>query len=183
MTEPETPQIKPKPPSPSPPERQHHSSGEMPVDRAALPILMEDGFEAEGVRVRTLDWTVVKADDRSLGKSETVVGLYQIFAHPEGNDYRLLGPHGTWHYCTSLFEAKTAAQIDYVSRIKSAFLTVGPPRAQFTDAQAAERLLNRHSREVAQRLDSKKPHAAEEMLEIPARRYLEMVIAQDKPST
>lgn len=50
----------------------------------------------------------------------------------------------------------------------------------FTDKEAAERLLNRHSREVAGYLDNGKPDLAKELLDMRLVDYLERIIAEDE---
>jgi hypothetical protein len=45
----------------------------------------------------------------------------------------------------------------------------------FTDAEAAERLLNRHARELAACMDAENLHSAESLMTVTAKRYLERI--------
>lgn len=51
---------------------------------------------------------------------------------------------------------------------------------RFTDAEAAERLLNRHAREVAKHFENDNLHSAEDVIKISAKKYLERIIKLDK---
>lgn len=55
--------------------------------------------------------------------------------------------------------------------------------ARFTDAEAAERLLNRLNRTVARHMDADNLHSAEDVLKQSAKRFLENVILMDATPT
>lgn len=49
----------------------------------------------------------------------------------------------------------------------------------FTDKEAAERLLNRHAREVAAHMDANNLHSAEDVLRMPVSRWLGLIVKHD----
>lgn len=49
----------------------------------------------------------------------------------------------------------------------------------FTDAEAAQRLLDRHARDVAAHLDAENLHSAEDVMRMPVKRYLELIVKYD----
>ena len=61
-----------------------------------------------------------------------------------------------------------------ITRIRGFGLQQTP---NFTDAEAAERLLNRHAREVAQHFDKENLHSAEDLMHMSPAEYLLMIAA------
>lgn len=51
--------------------------------------------------------------------------------------------------------------------------------ATFTDREAAERLLNRHAREVAAHMDANNLHSAGDLLRMPVSRWLSLIVKYD----
>ncbi|MFG6637341.1 hypothetical protein ACGYJ8_15385 [Sulfitobacter sp. 1A12126] len=49
----------------------------------------------------------------------------------------------------------------------------------FTDKEAAQRLLDRHAREVAAHFDAENLHSVEDLMRMPVKRYLELIVKHD----
>lgn len=73
------------------------------------------------------------------------------------------------------WRVKVASRIDAVLKIDASM----PPVQRFTSAQAAQALLDRHARTLAELYDAENLHSAEDHMKMTARAYLQLIIDTD----